>query len=112
MYYSDKGQILATNNLPTGGSIESGWFDDSQEVWDMRFLVMNDQQVDIMMYCRDTELVEDTVGQSLYAGVPISASYQSIMTGQRPGFSFKIVVVNNSGFNITNLKVRLSCMGQ
>lgn len=110
--YKDYGQIFATDNLGIGGRIESGWFDDSEEVWDMLLKVMTDQNIDLYMYTRDKELVEDSIGTMLM-NVPANAGqYQRVMTGQRPGYSFKIVGVNNSGMVINGLKVRLQVAGQ
>ena len=109
MYNKDYGQIFATDNLSIGGRIESGWFDDSWEVWDLLFKIITDQTIDIYMYTRDSELVEDS-GQMI-GSQSATATYQTLMTGYRPGYSFKIVAVNNSGVAITNLKVRMAVMG-
>lgn len=109
MYSKDYGQIFATDYLGIGGRIESGWFDDSWEVFDMFLKIITDQQIDLYIYRRDSELVEDS-GQMI-GSQSTTATYQTLMTGMRTGYSFKIVGVNNSGMNINNLKVRLSVAG-
>lgn len=109
--YKDYKQIFATDNLGMGGTIESGWFDDSEDVQDIIMKVITDQQIDLYMYTRDTELVEDGTGTMLMV-VPITGGvYNRVMVGMRPGYSFKIVGVNNSGFVINNLRVRLQVSG-
>lgn len=109
--YKDYGQILATNNLGIGGQIESGWFDSSEEVIDIIMKVITDQQIDLYMFTRDTELVEDGIGTMLMNVPNTGGLYQRVMVGMRPGYSFKIVGINNSGMVINNLRVRLQVSG-
>jgi len=103
------GQILATNNLPINASIETGWFDDTYSIKDLLFSIISDQNLDVFMYCRDKELISDT-GTMLFTTM-ISTGYARYQSGQTPGFSFKIVVVNNSGVVANNVAVRLQTIG-
>lgn len=102
------GQIIACDNLSIGGYVETGWYNDSYDIVDMLFSVICDQQIDIIMIRRDEELIEDS-GMNLMT-MPISTTYNTQQIGMRPGYSFKIRFMNNSGVVMTNLKARLQTM--
>lgn len=105
----DYGQIFSTNNLGIGGSIESIWFDDTFNVGEFIFMCLVDQTLDLYLYRRDADGNIDS-GNMLCTVPSTGGVYQSIMAGIRPGYSFKIVGVNNSGSTIYNLKLSMQTL--
>lgn len=109
--FVDKRLVIEVKNLGIDGEVFTPWFDNSENIRDMLLLIDTDQNVDVVIYHRDTELIED-VGESPPMAIPANAGQLiPYHNGGNHGYSFRLGVRNTSGNVAQHIKVRLQLHG-
>lgn len=112
--YRDLGEVINATNVPAGGFIFSGWYDEIQWVRQIVFLSKSDQTYDYGIYRRDSSGQQEYQGATLKSNASGNTTWipnTYIGSGCLMGYGVKFYVKNSSVSTNTLLILKTQLLG-